>query len=306
MQVREDFVAPDTSSEGLSRPRSALLIANANSRSGDRADAARAALEKAGLSVRLAPSVSADALPELVRTQAASVDCVVAAGGDGTMNAIADGIADTGLPLGILPMGTANDLARTLGLPAAIEDCAAVIAAGKARRIDLGEVNGHTFFNVASIGISADLARSLTPDRKRRFGRFAYAITAAGVLARAKPFRATILMEGREVRVRTLQIAVGNGRFYGGGMAVAADAEINDGALDLYSLELRGVWKLALMLRSFRSGLHGLWNEVRTERGLTFEVRTRRRHPVNADGEILTHTPARFSIRRQAVAVYVP
>ena len=103
-----------------------------------------------------------------------------------------------------------------------------------------------------------------------------------------------------------MQIAVGNGRFYGGGTVVAEDAAIDDGHLDLYSLEIRTVFKLALMLKSFRSGAHGAWSEVRTLRGTEFEIRTRRPRPVNADGELIAETPAVFKVHPQAVTVLPP
>jgi diacylglycerol kinase (ATP) len=106
--------------------------------------------------------------------------------------------------------------------------------------------------------------------------------------------------------VRTLQIAVGNGRYYGGGNAVEKNAAIDDQHLDLYSLEVKRAWTLALMARSFRSGEHGAWEEVRAIRAKAFEVRTRRPRDVNADGEIVTRTPAQFSIRPAAVRVFAP
>jgi diacylglycerol kinase family enzyme len=103
-------------------------------------------------------------LSALIREHGGEVDLVAVAGGDGTMNAAAEGLVATGLPLGILPTGTANDLARTLGIEADLEAAVKVIAAGHTRRIDLGLVNGHPFFNVASMGLSAELASMLTRD----------------------------------------------------------------------------------------------------------------------------------------------
>ena len=234
------------------------------------------------------------------------MDCAIVGGGDGTINAAAFGVIEAGLPLGILPMGTANDLARTLGIPFDLDGAADVIADGITRRIDLGIVNGEPFFNVASLGLSAELAQKLTRDIKRRWGRLGYALVALNVLAHAKPFRATIASDTETVHVRTLQIAVGNGRFYGGGNAVEKDATIDDQHLDLYSLELDRAWKLALMARSFRYGQHGAWEEVRAVRAQEFDIRTRRPRPVNADGEIVTQTPAHFSIRPAAVTVFAP
>lgn len=271
-----------------------------------RLDAATDLLEDAGFELIAPECDSPTEISPLIVERAGGLDCVIAAGGDGTMNAVAGGLRDSGLPLGILPMGTANDLARTLEIPGDPRAAAEIIVKGRERRIDIGEVNGHPFFNVASIGLSADLAQSLTPDRKRRFGRFAYALTALHVLSAARPFRAVIAMRSGISRVKTLQIAVGNGRYYGGGMAVEANARIDDGHLDLYSLEVGRVWKLALMLRSFRNGSHGLWREVRTERCVAFEVRTRRPRPVNTDGELVTFTPARFIVRPRAIRVFAP
>jgi diacylglycerol kinase (ATP) len=233
-------------------------------------------------------------------------DLIILCGGDGTLNAAAPALIECGLPLGILPMGTANDLARTLGIPENLEQAAAIIAEGATRTIDLGEVNGHPFFNVASMGLSSDLAHSLDKTMKRRFGKLGYALAAARVLLRARAFRAMIITKDGATRVKTLQIAVGNGRHYGGGNVVEATAAIDDGHLDLYSLELGSVWKLALMARDFRAGAHGAWQEVRTERCTEFEVRTRRPMPVNTDGELVTETPARFRLLRNAVSVFAP
>jgi len=108
------------------------------------------------------------------------------------------------------------------------------------------------------------------------------------------------------VRSLTLQIAVGNGRYYGGGNIVAEDADIDDETLSLYSLEFVKAWRMVMMLRSFRSGEHGELEEVRTLRADRFEVRTRRTRPVNADGEIVTQTPAVFTVSPKAIEVFVP
>jgi YegS/Rv2252/BmrU family lipid kinase len=197
-----------------------------------------------------------------------------------------------------------SDLAKRTSRPH--RSSIAIIAAGHTKTIDLGHVNEHPFFNVASIGLSVDLARVLTRDIKRRFGTLGYAFATLKVMSQARPFHATIASETESARVSTLQIAVGNGRYYGGGNAVEADARIDDQRLALYSLEFPRAWKLALMARSFRYGEQGAWEEVRTIRARTFEVRTREPRPVNADGEIVTETPARFTVSPKAIAVFVP
>lgn len=287
--------------------RRALLLINCNSRSGaDQLEAAKDLLRAGGIEPVHRDCGARDDMTAQILEHRREVDLVAVGGGDGTMNAAAPGLMRTGLPLGVLPLGTANDLARTLGIAPNLDEAVRVIAAGYTRCIDLGDVNGHPFFNVASIGLSAELAQKLTRDVKRRYGRLGYAVTAFRVLSSARPFRATIISEEGSVRVSTLQIAVGNGRYYGGGNAVEKNAAIDDEHLDLYSLELQRAWKLALMARSFRSGEHGAWREVRAVRAKEFEIRTRRSRPVNADGEIVTHTPARFTVTPSAITVFAP
>jgi diacylglycerol kinase (ATP) len=288
-------------------PQRALLIVNAKSRSGAaNLEASVEALTSHGIEPVHRECARRDDLSPMIVEHAREVDMVVVGGGDGTMNAAALGVIETGLPLGVLPLGTANDLARTLGIPFDLNQAVDVIVAGRTRKIDLGLVNGQPFFNVASLGLAAELAQKLTGDIKRRYGRLGYALVAMRVLSRARPFSAVISSETESVRVKTLQIAVGNGRYYGGGNAVEKDAAIDDEHLDLYSLELQRAWKLAFMARSFRVGAHGAWREVRAVRAQEFDIRTRKPKPINADGEIVTHTPAHFSIRPGAVTVFAP
>lgn len=290
-----------------SPPRRALLLFNPDSRSGEQPlDEVATRLAADGVAATLEAFKGHEDACDLIRRQKDQFDCVVVAGGDGTINAVAKGLLDAGLPLGILPVGTANDLARTLDIPTELLAAADVIAAGRTRLIDVGEVNGWPFFNVASIGLSADLAATLDTGFKRRYGRFSYALAALRVLTNARPFRAFISSGDGQARVHSYQIAVGNGRYYGAGMAVHVTATIDDGRLDLYSLEPASLWKLALMVRDFKRGLQGAWSEVRTAHGTDFEITTRLPKPVNTDGEIVTQTPARFAVRPKALAVYAP
>lgn len=291
----------------LVRSRRGLFLGNKHSRRGAEAvPTAFAQLERLGFSLTTVEIREKADLSRAVIENARECDAVIVAGGDGTINAVASGLLETGLPLGIVPAGTGNDLARTLGIPEDIGAATEVIAAGHTRTIDVGTVNDRPFFNVASIGLSVDLAHVLTGDLKRRFGRAGYAVAALGVLARTRPFRATIRSAEGSVSVSTLQIAVGNGRYYGGGNAIEKTAAIDDQRLDLYSLEFRKAWKLALLARSFRYGEHGAWDEVRAIRAREFDVVTRSPKPVNADGEIVTTTPAHFRIQPNAVRVFCP
>lgn len=291
----------------LSTNRRGLLLRNPKSRrGGESIEPVLQRLEQGGIDVTIE---TFEALPEIARDIVRlrdRADLVIVCGGDGSVSSAALAAMESGLPLGIIPMGTANDLARTLELPMDLVGAAGIIASGHTRLVDVGTVNGHAFFNVASLGLSSELAQGLDPALKKRFGRIGYALAALKVLTRASTFSATITEKGHTTSVDTYQIAIGNGRHYGGGNVVEENAEIDDGHLDLYSLELKNVWKLALLLRSFRSGTHGAWQEVRTAKCIEFDIETRKPMPINADGEIVTATPAHFKVHPEAISIFAP
>ena len=283
------------------------MILNENSRQGTtRASAALEVFERCNMQLRMATCESPADLAKAIRKAAGSVDLVVIGGGDGTLNAAALALYETGLPMGILPFGTANDLARTLGIPNDPALAAETIVAGNIRRIDLGQVNGKPFFNVATIGIGARVTSELTTEVKQSWGKLGYAMATLRALRNSRPFFAEIRTEGGAVRVWTYQISVGNGRHYGGGMTVEEGADIDDGLLDLFSLEFNRLWVLAFVYPAFRKGRHGKWGKVRTMSGREFEVRTHRPRSINTDGEISTNTPAHFRILPGAVSVLAP
>jgi YegS/Rv2252/BmrU family lipid kinase len=282
-------------------------VVNRKARSGLTAiDDAMSVLEAGGIDIVETEMVGREQICAEIREDAAELDLVILGGGDGTLNAAAPALVETGLPLGVLPLGTANDLARTLGLPTALDKAAQVIADGHSRAIDLGEVNGVFYFNVASVGFSATLAQRLTSEAKRRFGVFGYALAASRILAESSPFRVEIVHDGKTERARTLQVSVGNGRYYGGGMAVEEGASAEDGKLDVYSLEVPHWWHLIKLAPALRRGTQGRSKYVRAFRTTELTLVTRRRHDINADGELVTTTPARFSVRPAAVKVFVP
>ncbi|MFC0284113.1 diacylglycerol kinase family protein [Camelimonas abortus] len=148
--------------------RRALLLRNpAARRGGEDIGAVTARLRAGGLAVTVENFA---ALPEIARDIVrlrASADLVVICGGDGSVSSAAMAAMESGLPLGVIPMGTANDLARTLAIPMDLEAAAEVIVAGRTAAVDVGSVNGHAFFNVASIGLASDLAAALDPGLKR-------------------------------------------------------------------------------------------------------------------------------------------
>src|SRR5690606_24432715 len=133
------------------------------------------------------------------------------------------------------------------------------------------------------IGFSADLAQSLTEKAKKYWGKLGYGLVAARLLAGSRLFTATLDHDGMREELTTFQIAVGNGRHYGGGMTVHEDATATDGLLDFYSLEVDHWWRLLTLLPSLRKGTHGRWNDVRAFSTKDLTIRTRKPRSVNLD-----------------------
>jgi YegS/Rv2252/BmrU family lipid kinase len=243
---------------------------------------------------------------ELIRRHRGEIDRVVVAGGDGTLNAAVQGMAGTGLALAIVPLGTANNLARTLEIPLRIPEACEVAVRGSRRRIDLGQVNDRYFFTTASIGLSVQITEALTSRTKRRWGPLAYGVAAVRALTRSRAFHADISWPGGTRHTRTVQIVVGNGRYYGSALAVAADATIDDGRLDLYSLEVRHWLEILALVPSLKRGVHGRKDSVEVLRSTEFEITTVVPREINVDGEICVKTPARFRVVTGALEVFAP
>lgn len=285
----------------------ALLIVNRQSNQGKEAYAELTeCLESQGISFEPADCDDPSQLSDLLVSRGKDFKRVILGGGDGTLNAGIRGLKETGLPLGIIPLGTANDLARSLGLPDDISGACEVITAGHLRSVDVGQVNEVFYFNVANIGFGTEVSRRVTAEAKKRWGVFGYLQGFADALQDYEPFRATISCDGEAHEVESLQIGVGNGRFYGGGTVVDESAAIDDSRLDLYSIKPDDFMRLLAMAPAFRQGRHRYHEAVLALHGECIEIETDEPMDVNVDGEIMTETPAVFRVHPKAVKVYVP
>lgn len=285
----------------------ALVIVNRRSRRGD--DDVRAALDvlrKGGFRLVQAYNVQPSAVLELLLQNRDKVDCVILGGGDGTLNAAAGALMQTELPFGILPLGTGNDLARTLGIPPDPRRAAQVIVERKVYAIDVGLANDQCFFNVANMGLGVRITGSLSPELKRRWGALGYVRAVAHAVRHARPFTADIRGGGKTRKLRTIQLAVANGKHYGGGNTVSEDAAIDDRLLILYSVKPVSWFRLLRLAPAVRFGLSPNGDIVTMMSGREFEVSTSRPMRINTDGESTTVTPARFHLHPKTVSVFVP
>ncbi|MDP9110971.1 MAG: lipid kinase, partial [Candidatus Eremiobacteraeota bacterium] len=178
-------------------------------------------------------------------------------------------------------------------------------AAGAERAIDVGYVNGRYFVNEASIGISSRISRMQTPELKQRFGFLGVLATALRAFRHSKAIDAEVLYDGKSERFRTIQLTIANSHRFGGFLSVS-DAAIDDGHLDLYSVDINGFYEAFCVARALFAGKREEVPGLRTLRATSFEIRTRREHHIAADAEPAGTTPARFEVKAKALRVFVP
>lgn len=286
----------------------ALLIVNPKSRQGVEAKLQEGLerLREAGIEVEHLVSHSPSESREAVETRSEEIDLVIIGGGDGTINSMADTLFNCKLALAVLPLGTANDLARSLGVAGSLDEAFSAIIANRRQRIDLGWLDGHYFFNVAHIGLGVKVTEELTDEVKRQWGVLSYLKALFAALARSDHFRVKVTVDGRTHRMRSMHLAVGNGRYYGGGNVISEDAYIDDGLLSIYSLGPQKLWELLLLASLLRGGRQRGDRRIFTATAREIEVSTTRRMAIHADGEPISHTPARFKVYPAALEAIMP
>ncbi len=287
----------------------AALFINTHARRGAKQfDNAVAALKKAG--VALGRTVAVDdprtLLPDIQRAIAESSQTIIVGGGDGTLSGVMDAFANRPIMLGILPLGTGNDLARTLGIPLDLDGAARVIASGQTTRIDLGCANGRYFINTLSMGVSDDVARAATRRLKRTLGFFAYGVAALKVLPRHRHFQAHIEAIEKVCDVATHQLVVANGTYVGEHIKAGPDAAINDGRLVVFTLEgrsryqlIRGAWSVVIGRQATDPKNHYFETTRLT-------IRTEPPQPITLDGEQGGETPVEITVAPRALRVFAP
>ena len=285
----------------------ALLLINERARRGEKVRRqVLDSLQSQGMELFEEPIDNPKDLPAIIRCYHQQVDLVIVGGGDGTLSSAVPGLLDTGLALGILPLGTANNLARNLGIPLSVPAACRVLTTGAVHRVDLGKVNGHYFFNVSGIGLSAEINQRVTHTAKRRWGVLAYAATAFHLIQQAKAVNAIVSCNHQTLQVQAIQITVCNGRYYGSGLVVAADAAIDDARLDLYGFRLRYWWEAIWHLPAMLQGRYYPKQDAFSMRSQEICIETSEPTWVDVDGEVVTMTPAQFQVLPKALSVVVP
>lgn len=294
-------------------PKKAALIVNTRSRTGERAFfQALDRLQEMDVNVGATYALrDPTRLPETVQEVVNSgCDLLVLGGGDGTVSSVVDFLADKKVVLGLLPLGTANDFARTLGIPSDVDEACETIANGKLVDIDLGLVGDNYYVNVASVGLSVEATQALNPRLKKSAGAIAYPVAAIKAFFNHEPFSARLTFpDGDHDPIefeRLLQIAVGNGRFYGGGMVVAPQSSIDDHTLDVYAIQMGRHRDMLGAARYLKSGDFIRNESVEQYQTTRMTLETDPAQQVNVDGEIVASTPQTFSVARDALHILIP
>jgi len=283
--------------------KSAALIVNAMSRSG------RRQFKQACRALKSLPyPIDAYAVKKprnleatIERALAKNPDLVILGGGDGTISGLVDHLVGKDVVLGVLPLGTANSFARTLGIPLDIEDAVEVIRSGHPRRIDLGMIDGDYFANCAAMGISPQIAETVPHGLKKILGRIGYLGWAIYQYTKFKPF--TLTVDGESVCV--VEVRISNGRFHGGTLLVD-EAAVDSG--DIVVQAVLGTTKPALV-RNWAASVfrhNARHDDTRIFRGTSLRVSTDPPMPISIDGEVLATTPVTARIAAGVIDVMAP
>ena len=269
----------------------------------------RAAFEGLGVECEIVPLAGAEGEDELFVDAARRCDVFVAAGGDGTVNTAATALLGAGgdAALGLLPMGTANDLSRTLGIPGGLADGARVVVHGRSVPIDTIEMaDGRIVINQANGGFAGTIAQELEEETKSRWGQFGYWRAGIDVFQNLPAYEVTLVIDGERVRHNALNVTVANGRYSGGGVPVAPDAEYADGKMDVVIIERRmRVGLLPLLPRVLR-GTHLDADGIIFRRAGRMEMFSRPDMPFSIDGELREEHPRRFEVCSGRLRIRIP
>ena len=246
-----------------------------------------------------------DLEPTVRELLAAKPDLLILGGGDGTISGLVDLMVGHDVMLGVLPLGTANSFARSLGIPLTIEGAVEVIRTGRPRRIDLGMIDNDYYANCAAMGISPKIAETVPHGLKRVAGRLGYLGWAAYQFLRFRPFTLIVEQNGERERLRVVEVRISNGPYHGGTELVDA-AAVDSGEIVVQAVcghvtrRLIVNWAASILRSDYRK------EKVRDFRGREIKLTTIPPLPISIDGEVLARTPVTAKIAPGIIEVIAP
>ena len=240
------------------------------------------------------------------RCAADGADIVAAAGGDGTLSEVLNGLMGTNATLALLPFGTGNDFSRTVGLYGSLPRAVDTLFTGTPRRIDVGQLADRYFLNVAGCGFDAVVAESANHGPRQLTGTAAYLWAVIRTLARfrAADFRVTV--DSVPHILRAMMCSVANAQTYGGGMRIAPTASLDDGLFDLCLLKEAGTFEFIRAFPSVFKGTHTIHPKITMLQGRHIRIESTPPLPILIDGEVIGTTPAEFTLLPAAIEFQFP
>jgi diacylglycerol kinase (ATP) len=238
-------------------------------------------------------------------------DLVVAAGGDGTINEVLNGLAEdfSRAAFGILPLGTANDFARTINVPTDIPAAVDNLLANQTELVDVIRYSGEEirfFINASAGGFSGLVNEAITDEMKQTWGPLAYLRSAAGVLPNLEDYRTFIALDGEpEEKLHLYNIVVANGRYVAGGIPIAPEAQLNDGLADIVMVPAASLLDLAVLGPQMLLGGHLASDQIIFRRASRVSIRSEPGMWFNVDGELIGNGPATFDVFPRALRIVV-
>ena len=292
---------------GKSLPKQAILVVNAGSRRGAELFAeARDKLIAAGIELLDAKKCkTAKSMDTAIKQALKKAPMVIVGGGDGSLSSFVDYFIGKEVVFALLPLGTANSFARTMGVPLDLDGAVDVIANGEAREIDVGCINGDYFLNAAAMGLAPKVAESVPHGLKRTLGRLGYLIWAGWSAANFRAFRVKLDDGKRTWRMWATEVRIANGRFHGG-IELIENADLKSGEIVVQVVTGRNIAKLGWSYFASAAKLKARHQTVREFVASEFTLSTRPKMKVSIDGEIGEETPLKISALPDGVTIAAP
>lgn len=303
--------APDSQADPVRRR--VLVIHNPNAgrrRRRHRLQTVVAELQRAGTLVELVPTAKAGDAERFARAARSTAeagngpDVVVAAGGDGTINEVVNGLAGGTLPLALLPMGTANVLAAEIGLEERPDEIVRAILHGLAVPIHLGDANGRRFTLMAGIGLDAEVVATVDPWLKRATGKFAYVVATLQRWLEYRRYRYRIEIDG--VLHEAAAAVVANGHYYAGRFVCAGEARLTEPRLHVCLFEKPGRWHAIYYMAGLFGGFLPRLKSYRVVAGREIAILDEGARPVQGDGDVIARLPVRIRVAEETVPLVMP
>lgn len=289
-------------------PKQAVLVVNAMSRSGgDAFEDAKRMLEERGVELLAAHAIENpdDMRPTIQRALDDKAPMIIVGGGDGSLSKAIDDFLGTGTVFALLPLGTANSFAKTLGIGTELADAVDTIATGRKLRIDLGAIDGDYFANAAAMGLSPLIAETVPHNLKRTLGMLGYMIWAVRVAFKFRPFRLRIDDGKTRHKVWATEVRIANGTHHGG-IELVESADLQSGEIVVQAVTGKSLIHLGWSWLATLFKLKSRNQNVTEYRGRELRIEARPKQKVSIDGELSAETPVTVTVARAAVWVAAP